>query len=88
MTTSRIAELVAIAVSIGGCLVWVGATANDVQSNKVEIARVKEKTEATPVNVAVLQTQVGALQTTVGEIKAEQGKQADKLDKILEKVSK
>lgn len=86
MTASRLAELVSIAVAFGGCFLWVGATANDVATNKTAIEQVKAEIKATPTDVAVLQTQVGALQTSVGEVKAEQSKQNDKLDKILEEV--
>lgn len=86
MTVGKIAELASIAAIMAGCFLWVGATANDVEATKEDVKQVKEEIKATPTDVAVLQTQVSSLQTAVGEVKAEQSRQDEKLDKILEEV--
>lgn len=79
MTTGRIAELVSIAVALGGCLVWVGSTAGEVKTTKERVNAIEAKAQALPTQVAVLQTQMTAVQET-------QRKQDEKLDKILEEV--
>lgn len=86
MTAGKIAELVSIGIAFGACLMWVGATANDLQTTKEEVKQVKVDIKATPADVAVLQSQVTTMQGTIGEIKTEQAKQDDKLDRILEEV--
>jgi uncharacterized membrane protein YjjP (DUF1212 family) len=82
VNTSRVAELVSIAVALGGCLLWVGATANEVESAKTRI----EKVEQTPTDVAVLKTQMTVVQESVKEVKEAQRAQDQKLDAILQEL--
>lgn len=86
MTTSRIAELVAIGIAFAACFIWVGRVDADVSAAKADVAEVKAEVKSTPTNVAVLETKVATLTTMMAEVKTEQAKQADKLDKILEEV--
>lgn len=83
MTTSRIAELVTMALGLGGCLFWVGATANDVAANKVEIAAIKADAKSTPTQVAVLDARLSGMERNLQDLKGAQEKTDSKVDQVL-----